>query len=235
MAEDLAVFDEQTAREMLAAFKQLQASGLLEPDLKARDQRGNPGKTITHQQPPIFVRNDSGQTVPPYAFMQPAGTVNVTDSFCYVSVQKPIHSSNFRCPLLINGIYEIESGAYGVAQQGPVYSLLGVPGLSLGERLASVDDEWFAEYGSMYTVIGTDTTAIADDIYKVMFDTSTARGRTNAGGITAGATGTVKLYKADGTLGTINYTAETFVSSIAGNTEIVLLSQYGRWLALGLC
>jgi len=235
VAEDLAVFDEQTAREMLAAFKQLQASGLLEPDLKARDQRGNPGKTITHQQPPIFVRNDSGQTVPPYAFMQPAGTVNVTDSFCYVSVQKPIHSSNFRCPLLINGMYEIESGAYGVAQQGPVYSLLGVPGLSLGERLASVDDEWFAEYGSMYAVIGEDTTAIADDIYKVMLDTSSWRGKTKSGGLTVGTPALVKVYKADGTLSSTEYIAETVVSNIEANVELLLVSQYGRWLALELC
>jgi hypothetical protein len=220
---------------MLAAFKHLQASGLLEPDLKAREQRGNPGKTVTHQQPPIFVRNDSGQTVPPYAFMQPTGTVNVTDSFCYVSVQKPIHSSNFRCPLLINGMYEIESGAYGVAQQGPVYSLLGVPGLSLGERLASVDDEWFAEQGSMYAVIGTDTTAIADDIYKVMFDTSSWRGKTKSGGLTAGTPGLVQVRDASGSFRATDHIAVTYVSDIAANTEILLLSQYGQWLALELC
>ena len=235
MAEDLAVFDEQTAREMLAAFKHLQASGLLEPDLKAREQRGNPGKTVTHQQPPIFVRNDSGETIPPYSFMQMTGTANVTDSFCYVTVRKPIQSTILRCPLLFNGIYEIANGDYGVAQNGPVFSLKCDTIPVLGDRMGPSTNEWLGFLGSMYAVIGEDTTAIEDDVYKVMFDTSSWRGRTKTGGLTAGTPALVKVYDAAGTLRTTEYTAETYVSSIDENTDILLLSQYGRWLALGLC
>ena len=235
MAEDLAVFDEQTAREMLAAFKHLQASGLLEPDLKAREQRGNAGKTITHQQPPIFVRNDSGETIPPYSFMQPTGTVNVTDSFCYVTVRKPIHSTIMRCPLLFNGIYQIANGEYGVAQNGPVFSLKCEEIPVVGDRMGPLTGDWLGFLGSMYAVIGKDETAIEDDVYKVMFDTSSWRGKTKAGGLTAGTAGLVKVYDAAGTLRTTEYTAETVVSSIAADTEILLLSQYGRWLAVGLC
>lgn len=235
MAEDLAVFDEQTARDMLAAFKHLQASGLLEPDLKAREQRGNPGKTVTHQQPPIFVRNDSGLTIPPYSFMQPTGTVNVTDSFSYVTVKQPIDSTIFRCPLLFNGIYEIANGEYGVAQNGPVYSLKCETIPVLGDRMGPTTGEWLGFLGAMYTVIGEDTTAIEDDVYKVMFDTSSWRGKTKAGGLTAGTPAAVKVYDAAGTLRTTEYTAETVVSSIAAYTEILLFSQYGRWFAVGLC
>ena len=235
MAEDLAVFDEQTAREILAAFKHLQASGLLEPDLKAREQRGNAGKTVTHQQPPIFVRNDSGMTIPPYSFMQMIGTVNVTDSFSYVTVKQPIDSTILRCPLLFNGIYEIADGEYGVAQNGPVFSLKCETIPVLGDRMGPSTGEWLGFLGSMYAVIGEDTTAIEDDVYKVMFDTSSWRGKTKAGGLTAGTPGLVKVYDAAGTLRTTEYTAETVVSNIEGNAELLLVSQYGRWLALELC
>ena len=235
MAEDLAVFDEQTAREMLAAFKQLQASGLLGPDLKAREQRGNPGKTVTHQQPPIFVRNDSGQTIPPYAFMQMTGTVNVTDSFSYVTVQKPIHSTILRCPLLFNGIYEIANGEYGVAQSGPVFSIKSEDPMALGDRMGPVNDEWFGGLGSTYAVIGEDTTAIEEDVYKVMFDTSSWRGRTKVGGLSVGTPALVQVYDANNTLRATEYLAETYVSNIAASTDVLLLPHYGRWLALGLC
>ena len=235
MAEDLAVFDEQTARDMLAAFKRLEASGLLEPDLKARDQRGNPGKTVTHQQPPIFVRNDSGQTIPPYSFMQMTGTANVTDSFSYVTVRQPIHSTILRCPLLFNGIYEIANGDYGVAQNGPVYSVKVDTIPSLGDRMGPLTGQWIAGLGSMYAVIGEDETAIETDVYKVMFDTSSWRGRTKVGGLSVGTPALVQVYSATGAVRTTEYIAEAAVSSIPGNDEILLLSQYGRWLALRIC
>lgn len=235
MAEDLAVFDEQTAREILAAFKHLQASGLLEPDLKAREQRGNAGKTVTHQQPPIFVRNDSGETIPPYSFMQMTGTVNVTDSFCYVTVRQPIHSTILRCPLLFNSMYSIANGEYGVAQSGPVYSLKCETIPALGDRMGPSTGEWLGFLGSMYAVIGEDTTAIEDDVYKVVFDTSSWLGKTKTTGLSVGTPGLVKVYSATGALRTTEYFAQAAVSAIPGNDEILLLSQYGRWLALRIC
>jgi hypothetical protein len=235
VAEDLAVFDEQTAREMLAAFKHLQASGLLEPDLKAREQRGNPGKTVAHQQPPIFVRNDSGETIPPYSFMQMTGTANVTNSFSYVTVQKPIHSTTLRCPMLFNGIYEIANGDYGVAQNGPVFSLKCDEIPVVGDRMGPLTGDWLGFLGSMYAVIGKDETAIEDDVYKVMFDTSSWFGKTKATGLTSGSPALVKVYDAAGAFRTSEYMAETRVSSIAADTDILLLSYYGRWFALGLC
>jgi hypothetical protein len=235
MADELVVFEESLAKEMLATFNAIKDRGLLEPSLEAKELRGNPVRQVTHQQPPIFVRNDSGETIPPYAFMQPTGTVNVTDSFCYATVRKPIHSTILRCPLLINGMYEIANGDYGVAQNGPVYSLKCETIPVVGDRMGPATGEWLGFLGSMYAVIGEDTTAIDSDVYKVMFDTSTWRGRTKAGGLTAGTPGLVQVYDAAGTLRTTEYTAETYVSNIAGFAEIVLFSQYGRWLALGLC
>jgi hypothetical protein len=235
VADELVVFEAGLANEMLATFKAIKAKGLLEPDLEAKQLRGNPGRQVTHQQPPIFVRNDSGETIPPYAFMQPTGTANVTDSFCYITVRKPIHSTILRCPMLFNGIYEIANGEYGVAQSGPVFSLKCDEIPVVGDRMGPLTGDWLGFLGSMYAVIGKDETAIEDDVYKVMFDTSSWRGKTKSGGLTAGTPGLVKVYDATGTLRTTEYTAETVVSSIAADTDILLFSQYGRWFAVGLC
>ncbi len=235
MADELVVFEESLAKEMLATFNAIKDRGLLEPSLEAKELRGNPVRQVTHQQPPIFVRNDSGETIPPYSFMQPTGTVNVTDSFCYVTVRKPIHSTILRCPLLFNGMYEIENGEYGVAQNGPVFSLKCETIPVLGDRMGPANGEWLGFLGSMYAVIGEDTTAIEEDVYKVMFDTSSLRGKTKSTGLTAGTPGLVRVYSAEGTLRTTEYLAETEVSSIGADSEIWLHSQYGRWFAVGLC
>jgi len=68
-----------------------------------------------------------------------------------------------------------------------------------------------------------------------MFDTSSWRGKTKAGGLTAGTPGLVKVYDAAGTLRTTEYTAETSGSNIGADAEILLNSQYGRWYALRTC
>jgi hypothetical protein len=60
-------------------------------------------------------------------------------------------------------------------------------------------------------------------------------GKTKTGGIVVGTPANVLLYDVDGTLTSDELLAETRVSNIAGDTEIILLSAYGRWLALQVC
>jgi hypothetical protein len=85
----------------------------------------------------------------------------------------------------------------------------------------------------MYAVIGADE--VDEDVFKVMFDTSSWRGRTKTGGLLVGVPALVSVYSAAGSLRTTEYIAETAVSSIPENAEILLLSQYGRWLAMRIC
>ena len=235
MADELVVFEADLAKEMLATFNAIKDRGLLEPDLEAKQLRGNPVRQVAHQQPPIFVRNDSGVAIPPYSIMQPTGTVSVTDSFCYVTVRQPIHSTILRCPLLFNGMYEIANGAYGVAQNGPVFSVKVDTAPEVGDRMGPLTGQWIAGLGSMYAVLGEDETAIETDVFKVMFDTSSWRGRTKVGGLTVGTPALVRVYDANNTLRATEYLAETHVSNILEGTDVLLLSHYGRWLALGLC
>jgi hypothetical protein len=60
-------------------------------------------------------------------------------------------------------------------------------------------------------------------------------GKTKPAGLAVSTPAAVLLYDADGLLTSDELIAETRVTSIPGDTEIVLFSAYGRWLALKLC
>jgi hypothetical protein len=120
-----------------------------------------------------------------------------------------------------------------MAQNGPVYRLKCDTIPELGDRMGPKTGEWLGFLGSMYAVIGADE--VDEDVFKVMFDTSSWRGRTKTGGLLVGVPALVSVYSAAGSLRTTEYIAETAVSSIPENAEILLLSQYGRWLAMRIC
>jgi hypothetical protein len=215
--------------------------GVITPDqmrrvlaLVARFEQNRDGKQDeTVLEPPgIPVLNRSGEVVPAFAFMQMFATVEAADQN-YIEVKKPGNAAILRCPMLINGPMAIENNGFGRAQVGPVFRLKCETIPVLGDRMGPTDNEWLGFLGSMYAVIGADD--VAPDVFKVMFDTSVWRGRTNVGGLNVGTPALVKVYNANNTLRTTEYMAETYVSNIAGNTDILLLPQYGRWLALGMC
>jgi hypothetical protein len=215
--------------------------GVLTPDqmrrvlaLVARFEQsrdGKPDDTIL-EPPGIPVLNRSGQTVPAFAFMQMYATVEAAEQN-YIEIKKPINSAILRCPFLINGPVEIENNGFGRAQAGPIFRVYCSDAMTLGDRIGPADDEWYGGLGSMYAVIGTDD--IAPDVYKCMFDTSSWLGRTKVGGLSIGTPALVQVYDANGTIRATEYLAETHVSNIAQSTDVLLLSYYGRWLALGLC
>ncbi len=231
MADEIAVFDEATAIDVLQTIAALKASGLLAPQITS-DGKGYGESSSINSPAPIFVYNDSAEIVPAYAFMQATTTLN-EDGRSYIKIKKPIDSTILRCPLLINGPTEIPIGGYGMAQNGPVYRLKCETIPVLGDRLGPATGEWLGHLGSMYAVIGADE--VDEEVFKVMFDTSSWRGQTKTGGLNVGTPALVKVYSATGALRTTEYIAETAVSSIPANAEILLLSQYGRWLAMRIC
>lgn len=184
---------------------------------------------------PIFFRNDSSQTIPPFGVMQPIDTLDVTGSYNLIKVKRPIDSTLMRCPLLINGPNEVLTNEFGMAQNGPVYWLLhdGANTYVAGDRMGSLTGTFTATRGSIFAVLGAD--AIATNVVKCMFDTSCMYGRTKVAGLTAATPANVFAYDAAGTLTAKEYLAETRVSTIPGDSEIVMFSAYGRWLALRMC
>ena len=193
----------------------------------------NPLSFVPPQPTPIYFRNDSGETIPPWGFLQIIDTVNVEDSFCYIIVDRPIDATLMRCPMLVNGAYECLDGEYGCAQQGPVFRML-TDGTAYdpGDRLGPLTATFTATYGSMYAVLGDDD--IDTDIVRVMFDTSAMRGKT-IDELTAPTPELVLAYDATGTITTKEYTAETLGTSIPADTDVLLISYYGRWFASRIC
>jgi hypothetical protein len=234
MPADVGVFSVDDARAMYAAFSELLALGVL--DKNFQKDAGSLARIINRQSlvDSVKVFNDSGFVIPPYGLMQISTTVDVPGSKNYIKVKRPIDATLMRSPMLINGPREIEVDGYGTAQDGPVFRLLHDGGTYVaGDRLGAKTGGFSATYGGLYSVIGPDD--IGTNIVRVMFDTSSFKGKTKATGLTAGTPGYVYFVDADGTETTREYLAETDVSDIAGDIDIRLDVMYGRLVAYEVC
>lgn len=232
MPQDLGVFEEDDARLILETVKGINELGILKPSVETEKKRGLEPNNVTNSLTPQYVRNDSGETIPAYSFMQVTGTVEIGGQN-FFKVEKSIDPTLLRCPLLINSPREILDGETGLAQYGPVYRVKASTSYDVGDRLGPITGSWQAGYGSMYAVLGVDD--LETNLYRVAFDTSTFRGRTKSGGLSPGTPALVLVYDATNTITAKEYMAETAVSAIPGNTEILMFSTYGRWFAVRLC
>jgi len=233
MANDLAIFDEATAKDVLETIKALKASGLLGSTTDDGLKQGLPGQQVYNTPIPISVYNDSGQTVPAYGLMQMTTTLD-EDGRNYVKIKRPIDSTLLRCPLLINGPTEIAVGGYGTAQPGPVYRLLHDGGSYVaGDRLGAKTSTFTATYGALFSVIGAD--AIETNVVRVMFDVSSFKGKTKSVALVVGTPANVYFTDAAGTVTSREYLAETDVSDIPADTAIDLIPMYGRLVAREVC
>ena len=216
MAKDLAVFDEATARRVLKAIEQLEASGLLGPQTGEAPE-GYSGDQVWNEQPPIQVYNDSGQTVPAYGLMQITGSLD-EDGRNYVKIKRPADSVPPGL-LLINGPTEIAIAGYGTAQRGPTYKLLHdggtyAAGYTLGIKIGT----FTATAGQMFSVLGDDElTTGTDNVVRVMFVLPTrlvlaytTAGATGRSGTTLGkGTATMRYLAVSGTDRVLTATTDT--------------------------
>lgn len=233
MAEQLAVFDEVTAKDVLETIKTLKASGLLRSSGDEGLKQGYAGQQVWNTPIPTLVYNDSGQTVPAYGLMQMSTTLD-EDGRNYVKIKRPIDSTLLRCPLLINGPTEIAVGGYGTAQPGLTYRLLHDGGTYVaGDRLGAKTATFTATYGALFAVLGAD--AIDTNVVRVMFDTSAFKGKTKGVALVVGVPANVYFTDATGTVTTKEYLAETDVSNIPADTAIWLFPMYGRLVAAKVC
>jgi hypothetical protein len=238
MAQDLAVFDEATARRVLNAIDALEASGLLGPTT-GEVKKGYDENRTWNEIPPISVYNDSGQTVPAYGLMQITGSLD-EDGRNYIKIKRPADSVPPGL-LLINGPTEIAVAGYGTAQQGPKYRLLHdggtyAAGYTLGIDIGSFE----ATAGSMFSVLGDDEiTSGTTDVVCVMFAEPTrlilaytASGATARSGTTLGkGTATMRYLAVSGTDRVLTATTDTAdvdfynlsTVGVAGSKYIMLL------------
>ena len=185
-------------------------------------------------QTPAYFRNDSAQTIPPYGLMQVSGAIElVAKSQNFVTVIRPVRTGANQGIYLINGSAEVLTNTFGTAQSGPVYRLLhdGTAYVS-GDRLSVKTATFTATYGGYFSVMGVDD--IDPNIVRVMCDTSILRGKTIAI-LAVGTPGNVFVYDAAGTITAKQYLAETWISAVPADTNVILFPMHGRLLAIQVC
>lgn len=160
----LGAFKKETAETILALVRYLKESGFV------ITQPGR-GQQFIPPQAPIYVRNDSGEEIPPFACLQTTGTVDAGGQN-YVKVNKPVDETGTAGKYLFNGIAPIEIGGYGIGHDGPLVRMLtDGTAVTCGASWQPTVAAWSVKPGgSLFTAAG------ADDI-----DTNVMRGFVNSG------------------------------------------------------
>ena len=161
----LGAFKKETAETILAVVRYLKESGYV-------IERPGRGQQFIPPQAPIYVRNDSGEEIPPFACMQTNGAVDAGGQN-YITVDKPVDDTGTAGRYLFNGIAPIEIGGYGIAHDGPLVRML-----TDGTAIAS-GDLWQPTVAAWAVKPGGElfTAAGADDI-----DTNVMRAFVTGGG-----------------------------------------------------
>lgn len=157
-----ALFTEPQAQLIWDTIKLLRTSGLLR-NVSRLARPDDPGPY------PVFVKNVSGEAIPPFACMQVDGTEDV-DEITYVKVDKPSSTDG---QYLFNGESEIEEDGFGMSFPWGVVKMLTDGTITAGGIYSPTVDAWTIEVaaGGPFVVYGADNTG--DDV---------ARGRFLGGG-----------------------------------------------------
>lgn len=145
-----ALFTETQARLIWDTIKLLRTSGLL----RNASRLARPDDPGPH---PVFVKNVSGEAIPPFACMQVTGTEDA-DGITYVKVTQP---DSLDGQYLFNGESEIETSGFGMSFPWGVVKMLTDGTITAGGIYGPTVDEWTIEEsaGGPFVVYGADNTA----------------------------------------------------------------------------
>jgi len=167
--DEVAVFTPELANKILAAFRKLEASGLLGSgrieDINKRNHN--------EREPQTYFVNTSDEEVPPYACMQIVGMVDVGDiSFC--EIDKPADASGEAGAFIFNGHGTIPVDGEGVAQQGRYVRAIkeAESTATAGDHWQPVADDWTIEQDDAGPFIMCGDDVIDTDIVRVVIDSA---------------------------------------------------------------
>jgi hypothetical protein len=123
-------------------------------------QQNFPQRRIVDEPSPhrVFIRNDSGETMPAFGCGQVTGTADVGGVTC-VTIEKPADACG---EYVFNSEFEIADGANGWAYRFGIVPMLGTGTLSQCGRYAPVADSWSIANGpGPFVVYGQYDTGIA--------------------------------------------------------------------------
>lgn len=150
MAQPVGAFTPETAKIILDVVRYLRNSGYI------IDQPGR-GNQFIPPQAPIYIRNDTGEEIPPFACLQVTGTVD-SGGQNYVTVDKPVDTTGEAGWYLFNGIAPIATGDYGIGHDGPLVRMLTDGStVTCGDSWQpQVDSFEVAPGGSIFSAVGED-------------------------------------------------------------------------------
>ena len=165
------IYTPETAKVIFEVVKYLRNSGFVVPRPGREDQFVPPDA-------PIYVRNDTGEEIPPFACLQTDGTVEDTGQN-YVKVVKPRDTSGEQGWYLFNGIAPIEIGGYGIAYDGPQARMLtNGTTITNGERWAPIVNDFTIEQDDFGPFIAIGPDDIENDAMRGFIDSSGGSGTT---------------------------------------------------------
>ena len=149
---DIGVYTPETAKLVLEVVRYLKANGfVVEP--------GGRKPQFVPPDAPIYIRNDSGLVVPPFACLQVTGAVDVGGQN-YLTIDQPADVTGDAGWYLFNGIAPIEADAdsYGIAYAGPLVRMLTDGStVTCGDRWQPMVGEWTVEPGgTLFIAAGLD-------------------------------------------------------------------------------
>lgn len=146
------LFDDATTADLIELVRYKRMYGMW-PSMS-----GGVGRTIAESLP-IYVSNDSGETIPAYGCMQVTGCIEV-GSQNYLVVDKPVDVDGNAGWYLFNSAKEIETGGRGVAQNSTVVRAFKNSGtVTAGDAWRPTINQWYITLGD-----GTFIACGADDV-----------------------------------------------------------------------
>jgi len=147
----IGAYTPETARLILATVRYLRESGFVIERPGRGEQKFRPADA------PIYIRNDTGETIPPFACLQVTGAVD-TGGQNYITVDKPVDQTGVAGKYLFNGIAPVEVDGYGLAHDGPLVRML------TDGSTVTCGDSWQPDVGefsvipggSMFSAVGED-------------------------------------------------------------------------------
>lgn len=170
---DGVVFDEQTARDLVALVRHYRRNGLL----PVKPSRALP--TFANATP-YYVHNASGGEIPAYACMQITGTEEIAGQN-FLLADQPADVDGTSGWYLFNGPRAIADNEEGIAQPGPVVRAFKNTGtITAGDHWAPVASQWYiaADTDGPFIAAGADD--VDDDVLRVF----TGSGGAGGGGVT---------------------------------------------------
>ena len=207
-----------------------------------RAAKDKPNEFIPNVPSPIYFRNDSAYTIPPYGFMQVIGATELaTSGQNYIKVDRPFNNAAIQGEYLINGSRDVLTNEFGTAQSGPVYRIQCVAGsasIAAGVRIGPADTLFTGNLGCGYWCYGPDD--ILTDVWRCSRNDSPMWAVTKAGGIAANSYAQVVVEKPKAAANyweadSVEYRAYSRQVAIPAAALVMLFAINGRWCAEEVC